>query len=448
MNERRIHRLPRRAGKGNGLDSSGHGQGHGDGGAGSFDIVDLASRHRVEADRRERDLLAREERLRQLRAAQRRQQEGWQLSEAREVDEEHEEIGDVDNVSEAVPLFEIKERSQRVFSTSLREEIATINARRIRLVERAGRVLIVGMVLACAGILITFLARSGWRQTRAAAAASNPEEAVDLTLDVAGHLSNANRIAHRFMVAESIGERLQYVRHPGKVAELMLKDRSMDWDGALPVGRIQPFDQPFIDGRCFVGSYVEDENLRKYPIHVEIRADGYLVDWEAFAEYNEVPWEAMLEERSSLRDYSLRVVARSGDSYSNRFPEQDYTCFHIGNRDQTRGMHAYARKKSWVEKALQTTLSDQASEGDVHPGLRNFIQLKLRFPEGPTAEPMAEITYFVAPHWLAVAPDHGDGDTVNPLSIIGAGTVDVPDIVQEVDYEEMRRNADRPWRRR
>ena len=489
MNNRRIRRLPQRDGK----------QPDADAMAGeSLDFIDLASRHRQEVDRKEREAVAREERLQALLAA-RRMAAVERESTAQEVSLVSPELAadaDADGIveAEAVELFEADHRDRRVFSTPLQQEVAARNTRQIQWFERGSRIAGIGAVALVIIGSVVYISTTG----RSGSAPDGPPSVVDnASLDRAKYMSKAKAVARKFVLATSISERLQYVRYPGKVAGLMVKDRTMNWDAPLPVGDVLEYDTSHTDGPFFLGCYVEDdlekaydvqlmsvqsiddlitearnliviaqvgdgvhvrifgadggeffdrseqeleaglslitlkdafrsgaslENLnaeekdslirsalsasgysvrKKFPFEVEMRPDGFLIDWEAFAEYNKVSWQQVLKERSNLRDYSMRVVASLDDYYNDdQFTEDQYTCFRLQNRSRTLGLYAYAPKTGWVEKAIREHLGDKIALEGLGSTVESFIQVKIRFPENPTPEPMAEIVSFRSPDWV------------------------------------------------
>ncbi|MEZ5325590.1 MAG: hypothetical protein R3F19_11060 [Verrucomicrobiales bacterium] len=509
MNNRRIRKLPQRDGKRPDADAM----------AGeSLDFVDLASRHRIEQDRREREALAREERLQALLAAKRTAAVEKEAT-AQEVNPEV-TGDDADGIAEAeaVELFEADQRDRRVFSTALQHEVSIRNTRQIQWFERGSRLAGIGVVVLAVILAIAYAARtnSNGPTLDGDNPATGPNEP---SLDNARRMASAKAIARKFVRATSMSERLSCVRFPGKVAKLMAKDRTMNWDAPLPVGEVLEYGEyDFENPPFFLGCYVEDdlekaydirlmavdsiddlitegrnlivvarvgdgihirifgadggeffdrtelelesglsllmlkdavspgaplENLsaeekntlirsalstsgydrvKRYPIEVEIRSDGSLIDWEAFAEYNEVPWQEVLKERSPMRDYTMRVVAMGFDYYNYQFTEDKYTCFQIQNRSQTQAIYAYARKGGWVEKEIRNFMSNKIAREGVGSAIMSFIQVKIRFPEKPTPEPMAEIVAYLAPHWYTLAPEVDERSMVTPDAILGAGS--------------------------
>jgi hypothetical protein len=513
MNNRRIRKLPQRDGKQPDADAMA---------AESLDFIDLASRHRQEEDRREREALAREERLQSLLVA-RRMAAVERESTAREVSLVSpgvEADADADGIAEAeaVELFEADQSDRRVFSTPLQHEVATRNAKQIQWFERGSRIAGIGVVVLVIIGAIAYISRTG--RTASDANEVTPAVVEDAPLDSAKYMSKAKALARKFVLATSISERLQYVRYPGKVAELMVHDRTMNWEAPLPVGDVLDYDTPYADDTFFLGCYVEDnlekvydvqlmsvqsiddlitegrnlivvarvgdgvhvrifgadggeffdrteleleaglslitlkdafrsgaslENLtteekdtlrrsalsasgyskrKKYPFEVEIRPDGFLIDWEAFAEYNEVSWQQVLKERSKVRNYSMRVVAMLDDYYNYQFTEDRYTCFRIQNRSRTLGLHAYAPKTGWVEKEIREFLTETHHKEGIGSTIVSFIQVKIRFPEDPTPEPMAEIVSFLAPDWYTIPPGEDERSMISPDAILGRGSED------------------------
>ncbi|MGK0188953.1 MAG: hypothetical protein ACI9R3_004769 [Verrucomicrobiales bacterium] len=508
MKSRRIRKLPQRAGKDPDADAV-RGE--------SLEFVDLASRHRNEEDRKEREDLAREERLTRLR--------GRVNDKDRSVAGVAHEVANLEDVeineAEEVELFEASKQERRVFSTSLQQEVASLNTKRIRWFERGGVLVAVGTLVLGFVLLLVYIAQTD-RNIDSSESESGAVNMAAVNLDTASHLSNARRVSRNFVLAKSQGERLKYVRFPGKVAELMLKDKSMNWDAPLPVSDVLAYGSHLYEEPFFLGCYVEldptkiyqlefqsvenvddllsngrntiviamvdgrlhirifgvdgsvmadkgelelaagnellslkdemknspipsadalgpetrDETIknalfaagfsepRKYPIEVEMTSEGSLVDWGAFAEYNEIPWPQLLEERPNEKDVAMRVVATLDDYYNYQFTEDKYTCFKVQNRDRNLGMYAYAPKKGWVELELRKFLKDKITYHGVGAAEISFPQVKVRFPKDRTPEPMAEITAFVAPDWLTVDPMKDESDMVSPRAIVGGGADD------------------------
>lgn len=519
MNNRRIRKLPQRAGKNPDADAV-RGE--------SLDFVDLASRHRQEEDRKELDEAARAERLQRLREGQKRGTK--QASVAHEVTNPEAAM-----VAEAAEVegFEADQHERRIFSTPLQQEVASLNEKRIRWFERGGALVAVGALVLGFILLLVYISKTD-RNVENSAVDDLTVQA-DPALDYASYLSNARRVSREFVLAKSMGERLKYVRYPGKVAELMLKEKSMNWDAPLPFGEVQALENPIYEEPFFLGCYVEldptkiydlefqsvqsegdliseGRNLiviatvndrlhvrifaadgglladkgerelaagvellnlkdemrsmsvpdvseldqqtknvlmkhalfaagisesRRYPIEVEVRSDGFLVDWEAFTGYNEIPWAQLLKERPTKVDTSLRVVAGIDDYYNYQFTEDKYTCFRIQNRERNQSMFAYAPKKGWVELELRKFLSEKINMRGVGSAMLSLIQIKVRFPEEPTPEPIAEITAFLAPNWFTIDPNKDESDMVSPRAIVGAGSDDEMPLKRSLDGQPL-----------
>ena len=393
MSARRIKKLPRRAGQ-QPQQESGPLQGE-------SRFVDLGFEHRTEEDRRERQELAREERLQALRESQRLQ--APEAKELREASDEDEAIAAAEAVE--VELFEGDREGHRIFSTPVQEKIATANARRIRWVEHSGKLTVAAVLLLTVVLAIVYVGRSGSGTDDIMV---EPDEAELLKLEYASYLSNAKSVARKFMLADSMVERLQYVRYPDKIAEQMLKDQSTDWDAPLPFDQVHELATPIFKEPYFLGCYFQDE-MGTYPVEVEIRPDGFFIDWEAFTAYNEVPWPEVLEERSTSKDYSMRVVAELSDYYNYQFTEDKYTSLYLQDRRRQHSMYAYAIKGSWVETELRKHLHETVLLDGTGAAMMTMLQLNIRFPEESTPQPMAEITALVSPDWYTLPPEMEDG---------------------------------------
>ena len=349
------------------------------------------------------------------------------ILEAEEMFHDEPRVGSTGVASSSTKRLTLSPKEHRVFNSRTQDRIAEENTKRIHVLRAGVKVLAGALVVAFVSLLAAYLkdTRRNPNQVLTGNDRELGDNAIAITDEFSSHIQEAKRIAIEFIEADSLNERLLHVRYPQKVAPLMKNDPARDWDAPLQFGDPKPYLAGYVRDHFFTGIYVEDERFRPHPIDMELRVERepnngrYLIDWESFAEYNEISWERILDERASNRDYRLRAIIRLDDYYNYGFTEELYQCFRITDRRQLYHLYVYARKRGWVEEAFRELFRDVVVTEGTRSALQQYVQIEIRFPETSLAEPMAELTTLIAPHWFTLDPDFDGTEAVNPSAILG-----------------------------
>ncbi len=234
---------------------------------------------------------------------------------------------------------------------------------------------------------------AGITKSPAQLARDSMSELERLTLDRSAEtFAAAGEVIGRFLSAQDYEARLQFCRDPGRVQALMEDHYSREPDG--PIEFREPEDgwkmQPY---RSFLLAQLELGDFRTVPLAVERQADGgYLVDWESFVAYCEIPWEKFQQDRPTDR-FVVRVLASLGDYFNNGYEDSDWACLKLEDAARNQSVYGYIK--------LDDPLLEEVRRV-VNPTGTSHLTLRVAYPaEGPGWQP--------APDYRAGGKGVGDG---------------------------------------
>jgi len=203
----------------------------------------------------------------------------------------------------------------------------------------------------------------------------------------------AGEVIGRFLSAQDYEARLQFCRDPGRVRALMEEHYSREPDG--PIEFREPKDgwktQPY---RSFLLAQVELGDFRTVPLAVERQADGgYLVDWESFVAYCEIPWEKFQQDRPTDR-FVVRVLASLGDYFNNGYEDSDWACLKLEDAARNQSVYGYIMLDDPLLEEVRRVLNPT---GTIH------LTLSVAYPAEARAGNQLLITELVEKGWVTAA---------------------------------------------
>jgi len=219
-------------------------------------------------------------------------------------------------------------------------------------------------------------------------------------------------IGRKYLGAESIEEKVKYVRNPDSTEEKMRSyyggENKIE---SFSVDRIINTDEPFIvDRKMFAvefeilkkGSENEGQvNMRKSLLFEKVSGNEFLVDWETEAVYQPSDWVAFINEKSSQPNVFRVRVKRKLESgpYIFEFSDDEvYQAYqiHIKSRPDDYLM-AFAKKDSPIDiKMKQVTLNEKLFDDQIP----SAMILKVAFPENAQSDRAVEIIDIVSDNWF------------------------------------------------
>ena len=214
----------------------------------------------------------------------------------------------------------------------------------------------------------------------------------------------ANEVIRNFLAAKTYHERLKFVRNPKQVAPLMASYYKANPDRAIKHRELS--DEPRLRvHKNVLLARIELEDFRTMPLVLERTAGGeFLVDWESFVGYCEIPWDQIVERRST-KPFLLRARAKVGDYFNYGFDDEEWLCVKLEDQQREHVIYGYFKSDDVVLKEdLASTLA--AEEG-------GYVTLEVAYPEGGKGKKQLLITDFVTAGWVVTnsepQPNAGGG---------------------------------------
>lgn len=211
--------------------------------------------------------------------------------------------------------------------------------------------------------------------------------------EAAAHFSAMVEVVTAFLAADTVEERLKYVRHPKRVEPLMKQYHAGREVETYSFEVVQSYTSATVSKYPFIALSVRTKEDRNVPILVEDAESGLLVDWESFICYNPVTPEEFLENKPT-KAAALRVYAKLDNFFAYEFArEEEYYCFRLEFRDSDVYLFGYVKRGSTVEQKIRDLFGPSGFNS------RKPLILSLSFPEGGRGERSVLIEDVVSSLW-------------------------------------------------
>ena len=203
---------------------------------------------------------------------------------------------------------------------------------------------------------------------------------------------NALEVAKKFLEANSIEERLGFVRNPEQAAPLMVRYFKDIGDGPIRYKGISLLVAEDVDPRYVACSVQLEDGPRM--MGVEVADDGYFVDWDSFALMSEMDWKEFMEKKPSTPAL-FRVSASVDDYYNFGFEDEEkWLCLRmVDPKGLERTIYGYAARDSVAASEI-LKVKKMAGEKTMP------LVVRLRFPVGGKADNQVFISEFVSNGWM------------------------------------------------
>ncbi len=199
-----------------------------------------------------------------------------------------------------------------------------------------------------------------------------------------------------YYAAETIEEKLKYVRYPDRVEPLMRDYYSRAELEPKEYRAINEFHILSLDNRPFIALSVkvgEDEML---PLLAEKTPDRLRFDWESAVAYQPMSIEEFIEKRPA-EAMDFRVYVTQDNYFSYEFQdESQWLCYKLTERDGEQ--HLFGYLPITEAEAMKKILSLNGSRGRI---VKPMI-LKLRFPKDGKGSRSVFIDAIVSERWAYV----------------------------------------------
>ena len=204
--------------------------------------------------------------------------------------------------------------------------------------------------------------------------------------------------AVEFLTANTLDERLSWVRQPDRVAPLMREYYSRAEVTHPEFKTVLGRANLTVGGREVVT--VSFQSMRNDNLAIALLRDEgddrFLVDWESFVCYSEMPASEFLEKKPTTPT-TFRLYAELSDYYNYGYSDSSkYQSLVLKDRDDTFALYGYApRDAPWLKTAFPTA----KPSSDPKP-----LTLKISFPADVAADNIVTIDEFVTLWWFAPSP--------------------------------------------
>lgn len=211
--------------------------------------------------------------------------------------------------------------------------------------------------------------------------------------EAAAHFSAMVEVVTAFLAADTVEDRLKYVRHPKRVEPLMKQYHAGRAVETYSFEVVQSYSSVTLSKHPFIALSVRTKEDRNVPILVEDAESGLSVDWESFICYNPVTPEEFLENKPT-EAVALRVYAKLDNFFAYEFArEEEYYCFRLEFRDSDVFLFGYVKRGSTVEQKIRDLFGPSGFNS------RKPLILSLSFPEGGRGERSVLIEDVVSSLW-------------------------------------------------
>jgi hypothetical protein len=212
----------------------------------------------------------------------------------------------------------------------------------------------------------------------------------------------ASETTRQFLATTTVDDRARLVRHPE-----VTKPRMQAWH--TPANPLRPLKvlrfndrstEQTIDGVTFILLIMELDDFTTRAIGLERTGSGFLVDWESFVFWSEIPWGEFLTKQPA-EPGDFRVSVEISDYYSGAFDDQTkFLCYRLTDPENWGNCYGYCGIDSEVGMEINRMIRRQRQAGG------NVVKaiLRLRFLPESRGHNQVVIEDVIQDGWLSPAP--------------------------------------------
>lgn len=202
---------------------------------------------------------------------------------------------------------------------------------------------------------------------------------VEAQREAAEHFKDTEKLLRRFLGAETVEERLKYVRHPERVKPLMVDFYSRNELEPIAYKQIEDYKIFPLGNLPFLALRVEDQDENDLAVLVEDGEKGLLVDWESFVCFQPVSLDNYVRDRPT-NSVSLRAYVTPDYFHSYEFASADeFSSFRMRFRHSEVVLNGYVKRGTELDQKFRKLFPNEGAEE------QKPLILKVSFLEGGKA---------------------------------------------------------------
>jgi hypothetical protein len=168
----------------------------------------------------------------------------------------------------------------------------------------------------------------------------------------AEHIELAESALRGFLAAKTDKERLKFVLAPKTLTAQMADYYSRSAAASTELRKIESTKFMEINGHLWCSLQFSDQNFSTHLATLKEAGDAYLLDWESFVAYGEMPWDELCQKRPTAPK-QMRVLLAHTPYYNFKYSDPTkYVAFRIESREPSQWLYGYVERESALHRTL------------------------------------------------------------------------------------------------
>ncbi|MEM9080406.1 MAG: hypothetical protein AAGC74_06940 [Verrucomicrobiota bacterium] len=201
-------------------------------------------------------------------------------------------------------------------------------------------------------------------------------------------IENAQQVTREFLNAPSFEHFAKLIRDPQKLMPLIRQYYQNHPYTPPGVHEIMSGGETQV-AQKFIAFDVVLKNYKTKPIALELTENGYLVDWESWVGYCEIPWPQFISQKTTTPT-TVRVRATEDSYYNFSFSDDSqWLCYRLERGIDDPILYGYANANSGLATTMRANID----------GIATCI-LKIKFPPDSLSSSQVLITEYINDGWV------------------------------------------------
>lgn len=212
----------------------------------------------------------------------------------------------------------------------------------------------------------------------------------------ASSLSSAERselaesTLRNFLAAKTSTERLKFVLASDTLTAQIEEYYNRPATATIELRKIDSTKFVDINGHPWCSLEFSDQDFGAHKVMLKEIDDSYLIDWESFVAYGEMPWDALCQERPAAPK-QMRVFLAHTPYYNFKYSDPTkYVAFRIEPQGPSKWLYGYVERESALHRQLLN---------HVTPGSKQPLNVRLHFEPDAGADNLAIIDELIHTRW-------------------------------------------------
>lgn len=218
-------------------------------------------------------------------------------------------------------------------------------------------------------------------------------------------IETIEKTIRQYFKANTIEERLEFVRHPERVKALMEtyygeQKFPLVSEPVVEIISLQPITLEKL--ASFWMANVTLQRSKGHDLIFEVLKTGEVkIDWETLVCYQPVKWEDFVMQRPSGQSLDFRIYIEQNDLFSHEFADSSrWNCFRISTLNSDEIVYGYSEVGSQVSKDILAQIAENS-------GQRVALILRLEIPDGLQSRQGTIIEKVISNNWIFVKDPGG-----------------------------------------